>query len=818
MRLKFMPNTHSMRHLRFGSPFGWPLFLLISTAFRPAIAVAEIGAVAPQSAPIAPAVVDMMLCGDSITEGQGGEPAGYRDDLFTLLQSDPSNTYHFVGSTGSPPLQGHFLGGRQINAFYPPGAGYGWGDGTFDVTPDMGPPNTPDLVGIHLGTNDLNSAPPPYAPYSLDHGQTLIHSQSGELADFVRYVLGWHDGTVSTDLSYVVLSMIIPMNNRAADVRDYNREVVAITEDLGEGIATGTPVKVTLANHYRRFLTNPDLFTFGPTDWMSDNLHPNNVGYAQMADVYNRAIVNAVNDVVPPEPVLDLAVIGVESDRVRLAFTATGDDAAAGQGYMYDLRHSTGIITSGNFALATQAVDEPEPRVAGQRDTLEVTGLFPGTTYTFALKVVDDGGNRSAISNVRTATTIGGGTQTLVLRQGLNSYNGTDDNAALDVRGPENYGGGSDFQVGRHGTTNFDRSRSLIRFDVSEIPPAATIVSATLQCYSYQRDASTPVDIAAFRVTKHWVEGTKTSYGQQSGSSCWNAARLNDLDWSQAGFAAASNSAQNDDPNFDRYATGEDTATVTAINAWYSWDVKRAVEKWRSGEWNNDGLALIALNETVPNKRWFYSSESTANQALRPTLTITYLTTPVNSPPIAAAAGPYFGDAHSPVAFDGSASFDPEGLPLFYQWDFGDGQSGTGVTPQHTYTAPGNYVVSLIVNDGAASSEPDTTLAHIGVALAVGGSDAPPRVTMLMDPAPSPFRQTTSIRYALAKAGPVSLRIYDAQGRLVRILADGQRPAGDFRAVWDGGDERGGRAARGVYFCRFTTSEVALTRKLILLD
>ena len=89
-----------------------------------------------------------------------------------------------------------------------------------------------------------------------------------------------------------------------------------------------------------------------------------------MADVYHQAIVNAVNDIVPPEPVTDLAVIAIELDRVRFAFTAPGDDAAAGRAYRYDLRYSTGIITSGQFALATQTVDEPEPPLPGQRDTL----------------------------------------------------------------------------------------------------------------------------------------------------------------------------------------------------------------------------------------------------------------------------------------------------------------------------------------------------------------------------------------------------------------------------------------------------------------
>ena len=336
-----MPKYKSMCNLRFRVPLGRQLLALSWAVLGPATAVAEIGSIAQETAPIAPATIDLMLLGDSITSGQGAEP-GFRDNLFTLLQDDPSNTYNFIGSTGTPPLQGHFQGSRQINTFYPPGVGFGWGTGEFDVTEDMGPPGTPDVVGIHLGTNDLNSAPPPFAPYSLDHGQTLIHSQAGELADLVRYLLEWQNGSQSNDLAHIVLSTIIPMFNRAADVRDFNREVVAMSEDLAEGIATGTPFKIAIADHSRRFLTNPNLFTFGPGDWMGDNLHPNDIGYTQMAEIYHQAIFNAVNDVVPPEPVTDLAVIGVELDRVRLAFTTPGDDAAAGRANRYDLRSRPG--------------------------------------------------------------------------------------------------------------------------------------------------------------------------------------------------------------------------------------------------------------------------------------------------------------------------------------------------------------------------------------------------------------------------------------------------------------------------------------------
>src|ERR1019366_5538812 len=59
------------------------------------------------------------------------------------------------------------------------------------------------------------------------------------------------------------------------------------------------------------------------------------------------------------------------------------------------------------------------------------------------------------------------------------------------------------------------------------------------------------------------------------------------------------------------------------------------------------------------------------------------------------------------ASFDGSGSSDPGGSIASYSWNFGDGSpAGSGVTPQHTYTAPGTYQVTLTVtsNQGATSS------------------------------------------------------------------------------------------------------------------
>ena len=88
---------------------------------------------------------------------------------------------------------------------------------------------------------------------------------------------------------------------------------------------------------------------------------------------------------------------------------------------------------------------------------------------------------------------------------------------------------------------------------------------------------------------------------------------------------------------------------------------------------------------------------------------------PVNLAPVANAGGPYAGEPGQAITFDGSASADPNDDPITYSWDFGDGATGSGVSPTHTYAAAGNYTVTLIVSDGALDSAPASTSAEIAV-------------------------------------------------------------------------------------------------------
>jgi PKD repeat protein len=86
-----------------------------------------------------------------------------------------------------------------------------------------------------------------------------------------------------------------------------------------------------------------------------------------------------------------------------------------------------------------------------------------------------------------------------------------------------------------------------------------------------------------------------------------------------------------------------------------------------------------------------------------------------NQPPTASFT---WGATALTASFNAAGSSDPDGSVTGYAWTFGDGGAGSGVTPSHTYAAPGTYTVGLTVtdNDGATGSTTrQVTVASAGV-------------------------------------------------------------------------------------------------------
>ena len=153
---------------------------------------------------------------------------------------------------------------------------------------------------------------------------------------------------------------------------------------------------------------------------------------------------------------------------------------------------------------------------------------------------------------------------------------------------------------------------------------------------------------------------------------------------------------------FDGTASSDDVGL-----AWYQWDF---------GDGSQDSGP--APTHTYAAGGTYTVTLTVYDHALQAHTATTTVTTTPGTPPVAAPGGPYAFDERTASAgqwtatFDGSGSRDDNGI-CDYAWTFGDGASGSGPAPTHTYAAPGLYTVTLTVRDHAFQSHTAATTAHI---------------------------------------------------------------------------------------------------------
>lgn len=92
---------------------------------------------------------------------------------------------------------------------------------------------------------------------------------------------------------------------------------------------------------------------------------------------------------------------------ITLQWTASGDDGNIGTASMYDIRYSsdslllTGSVLTIGWVNAIQAIGEPIPKISGSAESYTLTiPLTDGIKYYFAIKVADEVGNWSTMSNI----------------------------------------------------------------------------------------------------------------------------------------------------------------------------------------------------------------------------------------------------------------------------------------------------------------------------------------------------------------------------------------------------------------------------------
>jgi hypothetical protein len=146
--------------------------------------------------------------------------------------------------------------------------------------------------------------------------------------------------------------------------------------------------------------------------------------------------------------------------------------------------------------------------------------------------------------------------------------------------------------------------------------------------------------------------------------------------------------------------------------------------------------------------------------------------------------------------------------------------SGGFGTPKSDTTEIGSIIGQSFSGRGANSTTAITSgfLARPNTVTSVGDKTGSlPLSFSLSQNFPNPFNPSTTIRFQVAAATHVTLKVYDVLGREVASLVDEEKTGGEYRVTFDAAN-----VASGVYFYRLQAngaggSTYVETRKLVLL-
>ena len=318
-------------------------------------------------------------------------------------------------------------------------------------------------------------------------------------------------------------------------------------------------------------------------------------------------------DSTAPARINDLAITAVTSTSFTLAWTASGDDGHDGRATSYVLRRSSSLIDAANFGAATLITGLPAPAVAGAAESFTVTGLDSLQNNYFAIRAVDDAGNKSPISNVaewspHLVKTIPADRDNTMYEEGDWSngqgwYLFTGENANGVVPPP-------------------DARRALIRFAIADsLPAGAVIDSVRLTLHASKGAPHAPGDTlrvaTLHRLTADWGEGASDAGDPGgggatalTGDATWTFSFFNTVNWATPGgdFVAAPSAS-----------------TMIGIIGPYTWTgttMTTDAQSWLDSPGTNFGWVVIGDEAQPSSARRLDSRENTPARA--PKLTIYY--------------------------------------------------------------------------------------------------------------------------------------------------------------------------------------------------
>ncbi len=131
------------------------------------------------------------------------------------------------------------------------------------------------------------------------------------------------------------------------------------------------------------------------------------------------------------------------------------------------------------------------------------------------------------------------------------------------------------------------------------------------------------------------------------------------------------------------------------------------------------------------------------------------------------------------------------------------------------YKHPGEDIVYALTDSSLLKVTPSGihTLSRITTGIEQPGSNQEPDQYVLHQNYPNPFNPTTTIRYEVAKAGPVRLTVYNILGQRVSVLVNTRQPAGSHQVTFNAS-----QLASGLYFYRLQAGNKVFVKKMLVME
>jgi hypothetical protein len=537
-------------------------------------------------------------------------------------------------------------------------------------------------------------------------------------------------------------------------------------------------------------------------------------------------------DTTGPDPVVDLAVTGAGETWLTLGFTAPAD--SQGTVKIYDLRYVTGATFDPGQWTGAAAVPTETPLPPGTAESITVSGLASGQTYTFRLQSADDSGNPSDLSNPAAGTTpVPPDTTGPAAVADLAVSATTQHTVTVTFTAPADQEGTVTAYDLRwvSGTTFPDGA-----WDAAAVVPTGTPrvpgAAETLMVGGLDPASDYALRVRSVDDAGNWSALGNTASGRtQDPTDTLAPSRVTDLaaaiadtyvvvlSWTAPGDDGVSGQAALYDlrwrPDTLNAATWDQAAPIPGVPAPH---VSGYLEI----------LQITGLPADVDLAFALTASDEAGNRS------------PISNVATARIVSPQPPDTQPPGPVEGlRAVSDPEQVDL--NWDPGPepdldhyrlyrGRGATGTAGMILYRSP--LEQPAVVDDQVI---PGREYCYAVTAVDVNGNEsalsAPltvripfsrfiepiPPFLEVGDPYPNPTRGALSLDYETPGAVRATVEVFDVRGRRVRTLTVDAAGPGRHEVHWDGRDASGRQVARGIYFMRFKAGTEAWTRKIQVL-